>query len=349
MADLSCQSDGARCKADPERSFVDQLSIVLLTYGNRHALVAQVVERVLASRPNSVVIVYNGNFDSALAPTHSAVTTVALDENRGSAAGYAAGMERAMSLGAAWILLLDDDNLHEADALEALGRSMAMLSNDPSICLQAYRPGIEWHRTRLFEGRQILARPNTYGWFHVANLGPILRRGTAAERRPAANSRPDFPLARIPVACYGGLLLHRDLVAKVGMPNADYFCYYDDIEFTDRLTRSGASIYLCYHASISDIEINWHAATGRSHPAFSATTEDFRIYYDIRNALRFNRGRATSQLTYGLNGLLFWAGLVYLALFRSDGPTISWQRLKLAVQAARDSRDVCDPDPPLLP
>jgi GT2 family glycosyltransferase len=349
VAELSCLNESSRRKTDTERSLLDQLSIVMLTYGNRHALLTQVVERVLASRPNSVIVVYNGNYDPELAPRRSEVTAVVLNENHGSAAGYAAGMERAMSLGAGWILLLDDDNLPEAGALEALGQSLALLGDDPRICLQTYRPGIEWHRLRLFEGTQTLARPNTYGWFHVANLGPIFRRGSAAERRPAANGRPEFPIARIPVACYGGLLLHRDLLAEVGMPNADYFCYYDDIEFTDRLTRSGASIYLCYHARITDIEISWHAATGRSHPAFSATTQDFRIYYDIRNALHFNRGRATNRFAYGLNGLLFWAGLVYLALFRSDGPAISWQRLKLAVRAARDSHDVCDSYPPLLP
>lgn len=116
-------------------------------------------------------------------------------------------------------------------------------------------------------------------------------------------------------------------------PDARYFCYYDDIEFTSRISAAGIPIYLCAYAAISDIESSWHIDAERHHPAFSARTPERRIYLDIRNGTHFNHDRVTHRGVYLLNALLFFLGALVLALFRSPAIRLSLSRLRLICRA----------------
>ena len=316
----------------PTAPALSELSVVILSYGPRLHLLSQVVERVLGEGVGHVVIVFNGNFADGIWTADSRITLVPLAENLGSAAGYAVGMERARQGERRLMLLLDDDNLPDAGCIARLLATHELLGGGDALCLQAYRPQLEWHRLLLSTGIEALARPNTFAWFHVANERYLLGKQLGG-KTAAAGMR--FPLARTRVACYGGLLLPSAALDRVAPPYARYFCYYDDIEFTSRISAAGIPIYLCAYAAISDIESSWHIDAERHHPAFSARTPEGRIYLDLRNGTHFNHGRVNHRGVYLFNALLFFLGALVLAMFRSSGFRLSLSRLHLICRAVR--------------
>lgn len=325
-----------------------RLAVVMVTYGDRYRILQQVVQRVIASTPAHLVIVYNGNYDPLRAPVHASIVSVERSENHGSAGGFCAGIDAALQLDAEYFLLLDDDNLPEPDCLDRLFAAHSQLGGAPLLALQAFRPSQPWQRTVVHQGVVPIGQPNTYGWFNIINERYLLRRQLAAgDRLRELEVKPAYSLLRIGIAAYGGLFVRRQAFELAERPDPRYFCYYDDLDFTDRLVRRGVSIHLCADAVIHDLDTSWHARDDRAHPAFSAKTSDLRIFLDLRNAFIFYRSRINNRALYALNGLGFWSGIAYLALFRSSDLRTAWRRLILIRRAVHHgSRGVfapCDP------
>lgn len=312
-----------------------ELCAVIVSYGARHHLLSEVTDRVLCDNVEHIVIVFNGNFAEGNWSDHPRITLVPLAENLGSAAGFGIGMERARALGAGLILLLDDDNLPQIGSIAKLLATHELLGGGEDVCLQAYRPQLEWHTLLLHTGVETIALPNTFAWFHLANERHLLRKQLGGHSVQNRSVPVRFPVAKSRVACYGGLLFPAALLNVIAVPDARYFCYYDDIEFTDRISAAGISIYLCSHAIVKDIETSWHVDTDSYHPAFSPLTPDRRIYLDIRNATHFNHHRVDNRAMYLVNAVLFCVGLLGLALFRSPGLRLSMSRLQLIFRAVR--------------
>lgn len=309
---------------------------IVVSYGERRHLLAQVLDRLATLGLGSIIVVFNGNYQAGAISTGSGIEIVKLDANLGSAGGFRAGIEAALKLDADYYLLLDDDNLPAPDCLDRLLAAHASLGGGPLLALQAFRPSQPWQRIVVGAGVPTIGRPNTYGYFNWINERHLLRRQFGAAR--AANDLPQRPggeLTKIDVAAYGGLFVRREALFLGELPDPRYFCYYDDLDFTDRLTRRGVSIYLCADAVIDDLETSWHAGDESAHPVFSAKTADLRIYLDLRNAFIFYRSRMTNRFLYLLNGVGFWLGIAYLALFRSTDIRTTLRRLSLIRRAVR--------------
>jgi GT2 family glycosyltransferase len=316
-----------------------RLCAIVVTYGERHHLLTQVLERLATLDVRAVVAVFNGNYHPQALATKGNVVIVEHLGNFGSAGGFRAGIEAALRLDADYFLLLDDDNLPAPDCLNHLCISHAALGNDPLTALQAFRPSQPWQCVTVRDGIVPIGRPNTYGWFNFVNERYLLRRQLGRGGSPyqpdsgTARVAPN-PLVRIDVAAYGGLLISRAaLLLSEQLPDVRYFCYYDDFDFTSRLVRRGVKIYLCANAIIEDLDTSWHARNERAHPAFSPRTSDFRIYLDLRNAMIFNRSRVNNRCLYYLNAIGFWLGIGYLAIFRSANIRTTFRRLGLMVRA----------------
>lgn len=310
--------------------------IILVTYGNRHHFLAKAVAAILRQSTARIVVIYNGNWDSASATIDPRVENICLEQNLGSAGGFRAGIEAALKLDTNYFLLLDDDNLPEAGCLEKLFSTHAQLGGSPLLALQAFRPAQPWQRLVVRKGMMTLGRPNTYGWFNLFNERHLLW-GQLGSRAPTTESEPNAGNApvQINVAAYGGLFIHRGALELGELPDPRYFCYYDDLDFTDRLVRRGVKIHLCADAMIADLDLSWHARTARAHPAFSRSTPDKRIYLDLRNAFIFYRSRMTNRALYLINGVGFWLGIGYLAIFRSTDIGTTLHRLALILQAVK--------------
>lgn len=309
---------------------------IVVTYGDRYELLHQTVLALLSSAIAHVVVVYNGNWLPKNVIDDPRIENIQMDTNLGSAGGFRAGIETALQLDADYFLLLDDDNLPAPDCLDQLFAAHTRLGGGSLLALQAFRPSQPWQQILVREGVLTIARPNTYGYFNWINERYLLQRQLGAGH--SAHDPPQLrveELIPIDVAAYGGLFMHREALLLGERPDPRYFCYYDDIDFTDRLTHRGVSIHLCTNAVIDDLETSWHASEEIAHAVFSTRTADLRIYLDLRNAFIFNRSRITNRLLYRLNGVGFWLGIVYLALFRSTDIRTTLRRLSLIRRAVR--------------
>lgn len=305
---------------------------IIVTYGPRHHLLAQVLDRVVACGIAHVVVVFNGNYVQSVALPKNCTIINSLN-NLGSAGGFKAGIDAALEIDAEYFLFLDDDNLLASDCLHRLLSAWRKQGGTPLTALQAYRPSQPWHRVAVRAGVVPIGRPNTYGWFNVSNEPHLLRRQLAAGGSFDVEAKN--ALVNIDVAAYGGLFLRREALLLCERPDPRYFCYYDDFDFTDRLVRRGVTIHLCADAVIDDLDTSWHAPNERVHPTFSPHTADERIYLDLRNAFIFYRSRITNRAIYWLNAVGFWLGIAYLAMFRSADIGTTKRRLALIFRAVR--------------
>ena len=232
--------------------------------------------------PDRILVVDNASSDGtpAFLSGQDDVEVLRLEENAGGAGGFHAGLKRAHDDGAEWAWLLDDDTIARPDALERL-----LAHDDPAAILRG--SVAVWKDGRL----------------HPMNVPGFAGDGVAsfvdAARRRA------LPLR---TTTFVSLLVHREAVDRFGLPEARYFIWSDDIEYTARVTRGGGRAVLI-PASVVEHR------TATAHTAASAAGD--RFYYHARNTLYMVRGRSWSVLEKG--SLLYLLALTSLQYIREGG------------------------------
>ena len=182
-----------------------------------------------------------------------------MDQNYGGCGGFYRGMEAALTLDFNWLWIADDDAFPAPDALEQLaafmeahpaeaGRAAALCAavvdrNDP----QKITPG---HRRRM---KKLL--------FNIPeSIVPV-----------EEYQKPCFALD---LFSYVGTALKRTTLETAGLPEKDYFIYYDDSEHSIRVGRTGP-IY-CLPA----VKILHPDAPPENHGPLK-----WKDFYSIRNVL----------------------------------------------------------------
>ena len=211
--------------------------------------------------PDRVLVVDNASTDGTAEwlAGQDGVEVLRLAENAGGAGGFHAGLERAHATGAEWAWLMDDDTIPRPDALERLLRP-----DDPGAILRA--SVAVWRDGRL----------------HPMNV-PGLERERVEPLIEAAPER----LLPLRTATFVSLLVHRSAVDRFGLPEARYFIWSDDIEYTARVTRGGGRMVL-----VTDSVVEHRTAK----PYTAVTSAGDRFYYHARNTLYMVRGRSWSAL-----------------------------------------------------
>lgn len=290
---------------------------VTVTYGERAALLRVVLIALLRQNVGKIVIVNNGaewdvtGMAERLAPDRSEI--VNLQTNHGSAAGFAIGIERACSIGAEFIWLLDDDNRPEPGALVTLLDAYTELQETvrkDRLAVLAFRPE---HQADVNAGiviSRINPRSSSFWGFHVFDIPYKFWRRTHWGRPHANNILPTA--VRLDTAPYSGLLFHRSVIEAHGLPRVDFILYADDTEFTYRITHSGGIIRLVPDARITDLESSWNAKHrfGNSLQSWLSGGSDMRAFYGARNGTYFNRHcRPINKPMFTINRLAYCFGL----------------------------------------
>jgi GT2 family glycosyltransferase len=323
------------------------VTVVTVTYGRRAALLTQVLAAARAQGAAGAIVIDNGSedpLDATLGARFGGWARIhSLGANRGSAVGFATGIAQAMAAGAEFILLLDDDNLPAASCLQT------MLSRWATCKDSGESPdNFAVHATRLRADESPQAawlqipepRRGSFLGFHIAEMPyKLLRR--LAPRMLGVAARKTASVTDISVAPYGGTLFHRDVIARIGLPDEAFFLYGDDYEFSARLTARNGKIHLLRDAVIRDIDTTWGGADKRHRGAlFTGRLEmqnPSKLYYATRNLTFFEtyvRPRKTAF--YLLNKIVFMTILTALALVKRKLP-----QYRTILRGMKDGREKC--------
>ncbi len=185
-------------------------TIVVVTYNRTH-LLTRLLESIeqMDPAPGHLVVVDNASTDDTTAVVESfrdrLPTTLVyrrLDTNTGGSGGFSEGMRVAYELGSEWIWLMDDDVEVVSDGLARMGH---------------WAP-----RFRSIQGRRYDADGSEFYWqYRVAESMaipiPFAPAGFDSSGYKPMNS-----------GCFEGMFIHRDIVAKIGLPDPRFFIYWDD-------------------------------------------------------------------------------------------------------------------------
>lgn len=184
----------------------------------------------LSPAPNGVIVVNNASTDRTAAVIGAAQADFAalpqpipvlhhrLAENSGGAGGFSAGVERALAEGAQWMWLMDDDVTAVPGAIGA------------------FRPWMERYDALVGRRYDVTGQPfywqnrfSTFLGFPLPVSGDLFRHSDEF----ATNA-----------GCFEGMLLHRDAVAEVGLPDPRFFLTWDDTVYGWLISRHRPVMYV---------------------------------------------------------------------------------------------------------
>lgn len=180
---------------------------------------------------------------------------ISLPQNIGGSGGFYTGLEKAMDLEADWIWVADDDAFPENDVIEKAVKFIEKESDIEKIsavCGAVINNGeIDLNHRRKLK----------CGFLTIEQL-PIEKENYNKEY---------FDLE---LFSYVGSIINKNKMKKVGLPEKDYFIFYDDTEHSLRLADVGRivcvpEIKIYHNVPIEPDNINW------------------KSYYSIRNRLNF--------------------------------------------------------------
>lgn len=320
-------------------SFSAPITVVSVTYGYRQHFLCKMIEGCQAQGVTHFVIVNNG----AHWDVHSLVASypdidvhiVDMGGNKGSAAGFAAGIQGALDQGAELVWLMDDDNCPREGSLSTLldaYTNAAECTDRQKLAVLAFRPEHQADVAMGVSEGRINARPNSFRGFHVLDIPFKIWRRTPWGKPRVKDSLPSG--VSVHQAPYSGLLFHRDVIQAIGLPNEDFVLYADDNEFTWRIHERGGRIILVTDALLDDLESSWNIKDrfGNSFAGMLKGEGDFRAYYGMRNGVYFDTKRCMKS------AVMLWVNrTVYMSiLFAFSRLYKEPERYRLLREAVRD-------------
>jgi rhamnopyranosyl-N-acetylglucosaminyl-diphospho-decaprenol beta-1,3/1,4-galactofuranosyltransferase len=224
--------DGAPSSTNEAR---ESVAVVVVTH-NRADLLGRMLDGLIAQtrRPDAVVVVDNASGDhTAQVLTAYAdrddlpLTVIRSTENVGGAGGFRIGMETAYAAGWDRIWLMDDDVVPSRNCLEVL------MAVDPGLsdCLMCVREDLAG----------LLVEKSATS-FDLRN--PLAIKPKTASVESTYGTRPAMPpLVEIQVVAFEGFLVRRRVVDTVGLPDPEFFIFYDDADFALRARKAGFRIW----------------------------------------------------------------------------------------------------------
>ena len=185
-------------------------TIVAVTF-NRSGLLARLLTSIskMDPKPGRVVVIDNASSDDTTDVVESYRDRLGaelvyrrLETNTGGSGGFSAGMQTAYELGSEWIWLMDDDVEVIADGLTKMGK---------------WAP-----RFRSIQGRRYDYDGSEFYWqYRIAE-----RMGIPIPFAPAEFDESGYK--EMNSGCFEGMFIHRDIVARIGLPDPRFFIYWDD-------------------------------------------------------------------------------------------------------------------------
>ncbi|MBO0896453.1 glycosyltransferase family 2 protein [Arthrobacter sunyaminii] len=310
---------------------------VTVTYGDRVSLVNRTVESALKAGASEVLVIANGTTAEVTAELRRRVENCEnvrihhLHTNNGSATGFHAAIESALGTSYDYYWLLDDDNVIAKGNVHLLVDTLtSKKSLTPIVGVVGVRSVDERHQ-RVTDGQPVsLAYPprGSFLYFDAANfiLSKVLRRGITKKTFSTPKSIPNAP--------YGGLLVDRNTVEQIGLPDRRLGLYEDDTEWTSRIAQRGA-LLLSPHLVIDDIAGKHTHTQGSNGPRRLLESESAaRVFFATRNRVLWEKQQLPTpllKLRYLFNRLAYLS-ILRIETHRSERET-EYASLREAIQA----------------
>lgn len=257
----------------------ERIVAIIVTYNRLGDLQTGIAALRAQTRPlDALLVINNGSTDGTQGWLEAQPDVQVLQhENQGASAAFALGLSTALEHGFDWFWCMDDDAHPAPDALSALCaaiaarpdirvfNSLGMARSDPTH----FAVGALWARTN----------PNNY----LSGK----RLNTLAELAPYTDA--DGLVNSIGGHFYLGTMLHRSVVAAVGLPLAWLFIRGDEVEYGLRVMRAGYPIYVVVASRVV------HPETEAVVFHFFGKTKSFdtmspqKRYYTLRNSMWLHR------------------------------------------------------------
>lgn len=213
------------------------------------------------TRPlDEILVVNNASTDGTLAmlvDEFPAVAVLDLPHNGGGAGGFHAGMRRAVDEGFDWLWLMDDDVIAAPDALEQVMLQSA--SGDVLVPLQQDALGRCYGLTR-WTGRL------------VETTSDILEG-----KRPLSGKY---------LFSFAGPMISRRVVEKVGLPDKEFFIWFDDAEYSLRVLEAKFEVRVVPEAKLfHDVGGVPQTNTILGREIIRIVPAPWKLYYGTRNML----------------------------------------------------------------
>lgn len=317
---------------------------VIVTYNNRFNLLKQVIDGLFRINVQKIIVVDNNSEDESRSQlinleknNVSRLKVLYLNENTGSAGGYARGLREFYDEKSCdFVWLLDDDNVPKEDSFEVIRNFWSSLTapdKESSIALLSSRPGRKIYETAVIQNNPDLVIGDINGFMGFTVTGFFSRIARSFFKKEAG-SRAAVSHGNVAAAYYGGLFFHKSLLDIIGYPNEDLFVYSDDIEYSNRIVRKGGKIIVLFNSRIDDVDEKWHSPEDKitclKLPLMNESNKH-RFYYQIRNRIYFEKYRTkSSSLLYSFNKFVYFVILKVVLLTNKN---ISYSEIiKLAIK-----------------
>lgn len=238
--------------------------VIIVTYNRLHLLrecIAQIENQTIKAQ--SVIIVDNASTDGTaqylkeLLQSRSHYKVISCFQNIGGAGGFEKGFEAAVREPVDCVLVLDDDAMIEASYMQKI-ITARLQHND----YQAFAGAVETDgRVDTFHRRNIV-RPG------------LLLKNCPVKLYTDKNTDGYFTCD---IASFCGMVLDKELIQKIGMPCREYFIWFDDTEYSLRISQFTKFLV------VPDARLNHKTKAYVSK--YPHRRYDWREYYGIRNRI----------------------------------------------------------------
>lgn len=220
---------------------MESIAVVIVTF-NRLFLLKDCVKTLQSQtrKLDAIIVVNNGSTDGTKEWLDSQADLITYNqENLGGSGGFYRGMKEAVELGYEWIWIVDDDAFPENVCLEKLSDAIIKDSTIKVIAPLVVEDGNinELHRGRF----------NNKGFNFPIIQQPILNT-------EILNSNGN--IIEIDFISFIGMLIHKKVIDKIGLPRTDYFIFHDDVEYSLRIKKAGIKLSLlpttCIYHKVND-------------------------------------------------------------------------------------------------
>lgn len=258
-----------QCETSLENAHSPVVTAVVLHYGDQSTTMDCVNSLLESSWPElRIVVVDNGGneiLERWVRKKGDKCTYLSNASNLGYAEGNNRGIASAISNGADFVFILNNDTLIHSQAIERLVKASTRTPGK----LGALYPRVH----------------NTSYPMRAASIGGGIRwDGTAVHILERSDQRiaPNGifgPIDWIPGAA---VFMTKEALRDVGGFNSGYFVFHEDVEWSLRCRHHGYSLYCCLDADVDHI----------SEKCVARSSRPFRTYYTVRNHI------ATARMWY---------------------------------------------------